>query len=1139
MVLATQFAATAFAASDTGTPGPETHVLDVHAGFVIEDIVAANVPTCLAFLPDGSFLFGEKSGRVYRVTNAVKQQPPLWNGETEVLSAADDGLISIAVDPNYATNRFVYFLYVVDPDTNAVDGDAHGFGRLTRYQIDASGNALLPGSRTILMGVDRSRGPLVGFGSHTVGALRWGADGSLLVSVGDGATAGNVDDGGNDPGSFGPGRADPAEDIGAFRSQDMNSLCGKILRLDPTTGQGRPDNPFYDGDPHSDRSKVWEYGLRNPFRFSVRPGTGSSTPGALHPGSLFIGDVGWTEWEEISVARDPGMNFGWPCFEGPEALASYQASNPAHHGCGTLGTPANPSLPTPPGMFWTRDQPEAAQPTGITGNCAVDGTFYVSGAYPSEFQGAYFFADYGGSWLKVARFDAADRVIAWNDFATGVSGPTDFARNPITGDIHLTSASDGQVRRIRYIGPPNERPVAVASVQTQGGRAPFTATFSSAGTYDPDGVQLTYDWRFGDGNLSSAANPVHVYAGGGVYSAVFTVTDSVGWIDRDTVQVTVTGPAPFPATGIFDRFDRPNGAIGGLWIGEATEATVLDSMVRQSATGVTTMTWGGPVPGIEQEAFARFQVVPTSGNVSVLLKAQGSTLTSGGIEARYSRSTNAVSIIERPLGGGSNTIGTINGVTLSAGDRYGARTYTDGTVQVFRNAVLLGQAVLNPGPLRTLGGRVGLRFDSATSARLDDFGGGTLYDANENAEPEAIVLSPEPVAFRALGDTVWLEGAAFDAEDPDSVLRFNWVVDLFHNNHIHPAFFTSEKRQDFFVMTDHDDGTGVWYHVRLIVTDLGGAQDEVLHLLYPEVDLVPGPVVAAPLPPGSGAPFQLQFTLSNGGGLGAPRTRWMMLMDGLKVAEGDTSVAATDSVRLSVQLTAGVAPGIRALRVVADTLEEVSETNESNNARQQSLIVVPGSGPDNQPPGIMSGPTAEPHGVFAEVQWSTNEPAFGLVRYGPTPAFGDSAATPVGITHLAILDGLALGTRYYYRVVARDPSNNATTAPLDSFVTQTGTLDATAGLPDRFELSAAMPNPTRGGSRFLLSLPQASLVSLAVYDAQGRKIWTDAGRDYEAGRWSIDWPGRNAAGNAVPAGLYLARVRVGSQAWIRRVAVIR
>jgi hypothetical protein len=163
------------------------------------------------------------------------------------------------------------------------------------------------------------------------------------------------------------------------------------------------------------------------------------------------------------------------------------------------------------------------------------------------------------------------------------------------------------------------------------------------------------------------------------------------------------------------------------------------------------------------------------------------------------------------------------------------------------------------------------------------------------------------------------------------------------------------------------------------------------------------------------------------------------------------------------------------------------------------------------------------------------QPAFGLVR-GPTLAFRDSAATPVGRA-----PGDSSGSRsarYYYRVVARDPSNNATTAPLDSFVTQTGTLDATAGLPDRLELSAAMPNPTRGGSRFLLALPQASHVSLAVYDAQGRRIWTDAGRD-RAGRWSIEWPGRNTAGGPVPAGLYLARVRVGGQAWIRRVAVIR
>jgi hypothetical protein len=78
-----------------------------------------------------------------------------------------------------------------------------------------------------------------------------------------------------------------------------------------------PDgNPFNDRD-KSIRSKVWAYGLRNPFRFDVHPTTGMP----------FIGDAGWISWEEINKGV-PGANYGWPCWEGNGQLPSYQASFP-------------------------------------------------------------------------------------------------------------------------------------------------------------------------------------------------------------------------------------------------------------------------------------------------------------------------------------------------------------------------------------------------------------------------------------------------------------------------------------------------------------------------------------------------------------------------------------------------------------------------------------------------------------------------------------------------------------------------------------------------------------------------------------------------------------------------------------------
>ena len=107
------------------------------------------------------------------------------------------------------------------------------------------------------------------------------------------------------------------ENVGAFRSQLVDCLNGKILRIDPDTGDGIPSNPFYDpAKPHGAASRVWALGLRNPFRMSLKPGTGSHLRQDGNPGTLYIGDVGWVTWEEQSVVERPGQNFGWPIFEG-------------------------------------------------------------------------------------------------------------------------------------------------------------------------------------------------------------------------------------------------------------------------------------------------------------------------------------------------------------------------------------------------------------------------------------------------------------------------------------------------------------------------------------------------------------------------------------------------------------------------------------------------------------------------------------------------------------------------------------------------------------------------------------------------------------------------------------------------------
>ncbi|MFD3004090.1 PQQ-dependent sugar dehydrogenase, partial [Pontibacter toksunensis] len=153
--------------------------------------------------------------------------------------------------------------------------------------------------------------------SHGVGSLVFGTDGTLLVSAGDGASYVRDDVGSASETYYAQALADgiipSQQNVGALRAQQLESYNGKILRIDPETGNGMASNPFYEsGNPASVRSKVWSLGFRNPFRMALKPGSGSTNPADGRPGVLYVGDVGYGLWEDLNVVTRAGMNFGWP-----------------------------------------------------------------------------------------------------------------------------------------------------------------------------------------------------------------------------------------------------------------------------------------------------------------------------------------------------------------------------------------------------------------------------------------------------------------------------------------------------------------------------------------------------------------------------------------------------------------------------------------------------------------------------------------------------------------------------------------------------------------------------------------------------------------------------------------------------------
>jgi len=910
--------------------------------FAVENAVPGatwSSPVGLAFLPDGRYLVAEKRGRVYLVANGAKASTPVWSQESKVLNNGDRGLLGITVDPDYANNRYVYLMYTVDPDSNGTDDNDDAYGRLVRYTMNAATTSLDEASRIVLFGRNWREGATSGSTSHTIGSLRFGRDGSLLVTVGDGGQFNNMDPGGLDPNMFGANFADPNEDIGAFRAQYLDCLPGKLLRINPLNGEGYPSNPYYDGDPRHHRSKVWAYGLRNPFRFNVRPGTGNPDPAAGSPGVVMIGDVGWTAWEDLNVCTAPGQNFGWPCYEGLNPNSSYQGAAPSHHGCGTLGTAANPATNRSPASTWPHGSGTSV-PAGIQGNSSIGGVFYSSTVYPASLQGAFFYGDFGFDWIRIATFNASHQLQTVSSFATAAAGPCDFAVDPITGDVHYIALDSNEIRRIRYTGSSggNNPPTAAAAANPTSGTAPLTVNFSSAGSSDPNGDPLTYQWSFGDGNSSSSANPTNVYTSNGSYTAILTVSDGRGGQATASASVLVGAPTGFPATGILDNFDRANGAIGSAWSGNTAGFAISSN--RLIATGYDP--WGvynGATFGPDQEAYIRFNAITaTAPEHNLMLKVQGLAWNLGHIEVRYDARLAVVYVNTYTPGSGWAGRGTIP-ASFAAGDRFGARALANGTVNVYKNGVQIGAASVAGWPYAASGGRLGFIMVSAAASQLDDFGGGNVVSGPPaNVTPSATITSPADGSFFYAGQVVQLNGTATDDSPLDS-LEFTWSADLYHNNHIHPEYVIRSGRQASFVGEEHDDGTGVWMKMKLIVTDRAGAADTEAVNLYPEVDLVASPVTVTPATINPGDPVQYRFAIRNSGRMLAPISRWRLRAGNLLLAEGDTIVDHLDSV-VVVRTLPAPASGTYALRLVVDTLRTVTETNESNNATTRSLVVT-------------------------------------------------------------------------------------------------------------------------------------------------------------------------------------------------------
>ncbi|MBS1607852.1 MAG: PQQ-dependent sugar dehydrogenase [Bacteroidetes bacterium] len=608
-----QFCFILFLSLFTGTIYSQT----LPAGFSMSNIASGwNLPVGTAANSNGQKLFvWEKDGRVYVCNwNAgsqqyVKQTTPVLDISPEVGGWRDFGLIGFALDPNFDSNGLIYLLYVVDRHylmnfgTASYDPAANDYykatiGRVTRYKTVVNGSGTITAdlnTRTILLGETKETGIPILYESHGVGSLAFASDGMLLVSAGDGACYIHSDVGSDADTYFAQALTDgiirQEENVGALRSQMINSLSGKILRINPSNGDGVSSNPFYDPNyPRAAKSRVWALGLRNPFRMSVKPNTGSTDPATGDIGEIYLGDVGWDNYEEIDIADRAASNFGWPIFEGNTSTAAHLAPfsanvenkdevNPLFGGGGcaqnyfyfnnlikqatadnntTVYNPCNNAVAIVSGnsnrffhhrplLDWDHNSATARVGTfsgntatvavigtpqsGVTGtpfrgNCAVGGCWYTGDMFPADYKNTYIFADYGAQWLNRATMLSSVSLKQIDPFITGFGAIVHMIQDPLDGSMIAIDLLTNSVKKINYGG--GQPPVVKMTSDKIFGSSALAVTFTGSSSYDPEGGALTYLWNFGDGNTSTAADPpVHSFTSAANVAKKFVVTLTV------------------------------------------------------------------------------------------------------------------------------------------------------------------------------------------------------------------------------------------------------------------------------------------------------------------------------------------------------------------------------------------------------------------------------------------------------------------------------------------------------------------------------------------------------------------------------------------------------------------------------------
>lgn len=570
-------------------------------------------------------------GRVF-YTELVRGQIRMYDPETQavttvlevpVYAGGEDGLLGIALDPDFTQNGHIF---VYRSPASANDSDpANFFSVVSRFTME--NGAVDPATEKEIIQIPARRLP--DEPGHTGGGLDFDAQGNLYIGIGDDVNPHSEPSGGYAPlserdGTFHDARA---------TSANTNDLRGKLLRITPAAdgnGYTIPEgNLFDEAEDTNDKTlpEIYAMGFRNPFRFAVDQETGwismadySPDNGTDAPNTR--GPAGISEWNLI---KSPG-NYGWPlCMGANEPFrdvdyrtnpvtvgAFFDCANPVNDSIRNTGLT---NLPPARGADMYYGYQRSSVPSVIPqggGLAPMGGPFYrfdealeSDTKFPESYDGKPFFYD----WARNKMFS-----IQTKNPATGTPGTEVEKVNPFLpqqqflapidskfgpdGSLYVLDWGGGFGRdnptsglyRVDYISG-SRSPVARVTTDVDSGQAPLTVAFDGSGSTDPEGATLTYAWDFdGDGTTDATGETAtHTFTEAGLFDPRLTVTDPAGKTGTTTAPITVGNTRPevdfnLPPNGSF--FDFGDDLSWDVAVTDAEDGTVSgDDVIIQPALG--------------------------------------------------------------------------------------------------------------------------------------------------------------------------------------------------------------------------------------------------------------------------------------------------------------------------------------------------------------------------------------------------------------------------------------------------------------------------------------------------------------------------------------------------------------------------